>query len=62
MAKKLVAESAYWRFHRRFLTNIIKATAMTKLSALTHFLAEFLRWFQKVAHSPPTPPYKLKSH
>ena len=30
-------------FLRSSLTNIIKATAIPKLTAVTHFLAEFLR-------------------
>ena len=42
MAKKKLGNR--WRFSAvEVLINIIKATALPKLTAVTHFLAEFLR-------------------
>ena len=47
MAKKIFAgdggSGGFAAVFRSFLINIIKATAIPKLTALTHFLAEFLR-------------------
>ncbi len=40
----------WWRFISILFS--IKLTAMSNFSASTHFLAEFLAWFQKEAHTP----------
>ena len=56
MAKKSASDGGLWRFLRSSLINIIKVTAIPKLTAVTNFLAEFLRqfkWFQEVALTPP---------